>query len=387
MSLFTDSVDWDFPVPIHYGPGRIDELGSICLYNNIARPLLVTDRGSRDLPFINQIIKILNSAGLKVNIFSDISPNPLDREIMLGKSVFEEGDHDSIIAVGGGSGMDGGKAISLVVNNNYSLWDFDNDKSEAKDISSFPSLICIPTTSGTGAETESTAMVTNTELGMKLCVWHPNQKPAAAILDPELTFDLPKNLSAWTGVDALVHAIESYSINSLHSVADGMALEALQLIGSNLEKTIMSPNDVQARGAMLVGSCLAGISFKKGLGLVHAISHMVGAVYNTQHGLTNAILLPAVLRFNEIQISDKIEVMNYVTFSKIGDFNDFYSNVCKMLDNLEIDKGLKALGVESNKVKELAIKASKDSAAKTNPRVASISQIENLIMESLSRAR
>ena len=387
MSFFAQSVDWDFPVPIHYGPGRITELSSICDYNGIRRPLIVTDRGSRELPFVSLVLKILDKAGFAVNVFSDISPNPIDKEIMMGKSVFEEGKHDAVIAIGGGSGMDGGKAISLVSNNNYKLWDFDNDKAEVKDISIFPSLICIPTTSGTGAETESTAMITNTDLGMKLCVWHPNQKPVAALLDPELTLDLPKNLTAWTGIDALVHAIESYCINSLHSVADGMALEALNLIGNNLELAIKNPTDIQSRGAMLIGSCLAGISFKKGLGLVHAISHMVGAIYNTQHGLTNAILLPAVLRFNKVEISHKIETLNYVTFSKPGDFDDFYNNICNLLDNLEILKGLEGIGVKKEKVLELAKKSSKDSAAKTNPRLASVTELEDLIIESLSRAR
>ncbi|MDG2474024.1 MAG: iron-containing alcohol dehydrogenase [Paracoccaceae bacterium] len=387
MSNFLDSADWSFPVPIHYGPGRLNELGELCKVNGINRPLLVTDIGSKNLPFIKQTQNVLNSASLKCNLFSGISPNPLDTEIQIGKAIFEDGNHDAIIAIGGGSGMDGGKAISLIANNKFSLWDFDNDKAEVKDIKKFPHLICIPTTSGTGAETESTAMVTHSDLGMKLCVWHPNQKPNAALLDPKLTLDLPDNLTAWTGVDALVHAVESYTIDSLYSVADGMAIQALTLIGRYLKKTVKSPHDLEARGGMLLGSCLAGISFKKGLGLVHAISHMVGAIYDSQHGLTNAILLPPVLRFNEERIRNKSKMMNFVTFSKPEGYHSFYNNICNLLDELEINKGLGSLGVTSNKTEELAIKASRDAAAKTNPRKASVSQLKTLILESLENAR
>ena len=387
MSIFLDSTDWSFPVPIFYGPKRIEELPAICIKHDIQRPLIVTDSGSATLPFIIKALKSLNSSGLKASLFSGISPNPLDTEILTGKSVYKDGKHDAVIAIGGGSGMDGGKAISLMANNNYSLWDFDNDKNEIKDIKKFPPLICIPTTSGTGAETESTAMVTNTKLEMKLCVWHPNQKPIAAILDPELTLELPKNLTAWTGIDALVHAIEAYSINSLYSVADAMAIEALTLIGRNLRTVVKSPHNLEARGGMLIGSCLAGISFQKGLGLVHAVSHMIGAIYNSQHGLTNAILLPPVLKFNQNTINHKVEVMNHATFKKTEGFDDFYSNICNLLDDLEIDRGLNSIGVDANRVSEIALKASKDSAASTNPRQATIPQLEILISDSLVKAR
>ena len=387
MNNFLHHADWSFPIPIFYGPGRIEELGRLCKANGISGPLIVTDRGSVNLPFIKQSLDVLNAGNLKTNLFSGVSPNPLDTEIQTGKAIFEDGEHDAVIAIGGGSGMDGGKAISLLANNSYSLWDFDNDKTEIKDIDKFPSLICIPTTSGTGAETESTAMITHSDFGMKLCVWHPNQKPIAAILDPELTLGLPYNLTAWTGVDALVHAIESYTINSLYSVADGMAIEALTLIGRYLKKAANSPNDLEARGGMLVGSCLAGISFKKGLGLVHAVSHMVGAIYDSQHGLTNAILLPAVLRFNKESIQQKSKMMNFATFSETSGYKSFYANICNLLDELQISKGLDSLGVTSDKVTELALKASKDAAAQTNPRKASIAQLETLISESLQNAR
>ena len=287
---FLNNADWSFPVPIYYGPDRVKELSNFCKSKNLSRPLLVTDNSSSDLPFIKEVLKSLNSSNLKCEVFSDISPNPIDNEIYRGKSFYKDGKHDSIISIGGGSGMDGGKAISLIANNTLDLWDFNYDNDPLVNLNPFPPLICIPTTAGTGAETESTAMITNSKLGMKLCIWHPNQKPLAAFLDPSLTLSLPKNLTAWTGVDALVHGIEAYSVNSLYSVADGMALEGLNLIGNNLLEVYKDPSNLSSRGAMLIGSCLTGISFLKGLGLVHAISHMIGAVYNTQHGLTLSLI-------------------------------------------------------------------------------------------------
>ena len=384
---FLHSEDWTFPVPIYYGPSRIKELSQVCKSNKLSRPLIVTDKGSAHLSFIKEIINDLNISGLKSDVFSEISPNPVDTEIIYGKSIYENGNHDSIIAIGGGSGMDGGKAISLIANQKEKLWDFDYDKPIINDLKEFPPLICIPTTAGTGAETESTAMVTNSNTKMKFCAWHPNQKPTAAILDPNLTLSLPKNLTAWTGVDALVHAIEAYSVDSLHSPADGMALEGLRLIGSNLSTAFNEPNNVKSRGAMLVGSCLAGISFLKGLGLVHAISHMVGAVYNTQHGLTNAIILPKVLQFNQKEIFHKVNNIHFAMHAKEGDFNSLYSSICNLLHELDIPDGLSKIGVGNDKIDELAIKASKDAAASTNPRSANIQELRSIIEQTIIKAR
>ncbi len=376
---FKNSADWTFPVPIYYGPSRVDEVSALCKRHEITRPLVVTDRGSSELDIIKNLIGQLNISGLKCDLFSDISPNPLGNEIYKGKFAYRAGQHNGIIAIGGGSGMDGGKAISLIANNEDDLWKFDYNFDSNTELKNFPPLICIPTTSGTGAETESTAMVTNSDLGMKFCLWHPNQKPLAAILDPSLTIGLPRNLTAWTGVDALVHAIEAYCVNDLHSPADGVALEALSLIGDNLKVVYERPDNLSSRGAMLVGSCLAGIAFLKGLGLVHAISHMVGAEYDTQHGLTNAVILPSVLQFNEKHISNKINRIHFSQYSKPGDFVDFYKATCNLLDELEIPKTLKEIGVGDDRFHELAVKARKDAAAFTNPRDASIEEIENLI--------
>ena len=172
---FRNSADWTFPVPIYYGPERINEVSALCKNHGIKRPLVVTDNGSADLVIIKNLISQLNLSGLKCDLFSGISPNPVGSEIYEGKTIYNEGQHDGIIAIGGGSGMDGGKAISLIAKNNDDLWKFDYNFDANQKLTDFPPLICIPTTAGTGAETESTAMVTNSELGMKFCLWHPKQ--------------------------------------------------------------------------------------------------------------------------------------------------------------------------------------------------------------------
>ena len=381
--------NWTFPVPIRYGPGRIKELSKICQNKGIKKPLVVTDNGSKNLKFIINILNDLEVHQIKPGLFSNISPNPRDTEILEGKLNFNNGNYDGIIAIGGGSGMDGGKSISLVANNDYDIWDFEWEKKPPKinEDNKFPPLICIPTTAGTGAETESSAMVTDTKLFVKWCIAHPEQKPIEVILDPELTLELPKNLTAWTGVDALVHAIEAYVIDDFHPLCDASAIEGLRLIYPNLPNVYSDPSNLVARGKMLVGSCLAGISFLKGLGFVHAISHMVGAEFDTQHGLTNAIVLPAVLRFNEKVISEKVPIMCQAMNLKNKDFDYFYQSICELLNQLDIPKNLKDIGIKESSLNSLSKKALTDSAFATNPRTASLQEMKDIISQSIFEGR
>jgi alcohol dehydrogenase class IV len=381
--------DWDFPVPIAYGPGRLAEMGRRCIELGIRNPLIATDRGSRDLPFIGQLQSLLENEGLSATVFSDISPNPVDSEIGLGRKAFRAGGHDAVIAIGGGSAMDGGKAICLTANNDHDLWTFEFEQpvpviGQGED---FPALITIPTTAGTGAETESTAMVTHAAKGMKFCVWHPDLKPALALLDPELTVGLPRTLTAWTGADALVHAIEAYLVPGFNPLCDGLALEGLALIAKWLPVAVEEPQNLTARGGMLVGSSLAGIAFLKGLGMVHAISHMVGAEFNTQHGLTNAILLPVVLRFNLPGQEDKVRRMAQAMDLSDTSVEGFMAAVETMLDQIEIPKSLGEIGVPADCAARIADKALKDSAARTNPRVATQAEVQAMIENAIAHAR
>ena len=381
--------DWNFPVPIAYGPGRLAEMGQRCVALGVRNPLIVTDRGSRELSFIARLVEVLSEAGLRSAVFSGISPNPIDSEISFGRAAFLAGSHDAIIAIGGGSAMDGAKAICLTANNDIDLWDFEFEQTSPliSHENLFPTLITIPTTAGTGAETESTGMVTHTQKAMKFCVWHPELKPSLALLDPELTIGLPANLTAWTGADAMVHAIESFLVPGFHPLCDAMALEALSLIGRWLPVAVAEPTNISARGGMHVGSCLAGISFLKGLGLVHAISHMVGAEFNTHHGNTNAILLPVVLRFNLPGMEEKVrrmaEAMQISDHSAAG----FIAAVEAMLDEIRIPKSLSEIGVPMDCAERIAAKALKDSAAKTNPRSASLNEVRVLIETAIKKAR
>ena len=381
--------DWSFPVPIAYGPGRLAELGETCSALGIQRPLIVTDRTSAKLPFIIQLKQILQDKGLYCDLFCDISPNPRDDEIGAGCDLFETGGHDSVIAIGGGSAMDGGKAICLTALNDIDLWDFEFEQPipvMPKD-HSFPKLITVPTTAGTGAETESTAMVTHVKKGMKFFIWHPDLKPSLALLDPELTLALPANLTAWTGVDALTHAVEAYLVPDFHPLCDGLALEALSLISNSLIRAYEAPDDLAARGSMLVGSCLAGIAFMKGLGLVHAISHMVGAEYDTQHGLTNAIVLPTVLRYNLPGLDTKVERMSQAMGLSTASQDAFCAHIEALLDRLNIPVSLNEIGVPESCVERIAEKAMQDSAYGTNPRVADLDEMITLVRSCIKDVR
>ena len=379
--------DWTFPVPISYGPGRLAEIGDRCSAMGVSKPLIVTDRGSKDLPFISGLKRHLAAAGLSAPVFSDISPNPRDDEIGAGREQFREDRHDAVIAIGGGSGMDGGKSICLTANNEIDLWEFEFERPAPEITSPFPALITIPTTAGTGAETDSTAMVTHTRKGMKFCVWHPEFKPSLALLDPELTVDLPKHLTAWTGADALTHAIEAYLVPGFHPLCDGLALEGLALVSRWLPTAAAEPGNMAARGGMLAGSCLAGIAFMKGLGLVHAISHMVGAEYDTQHGLTNAIVLPTVLRFNLPGQEAKVVRMSQTMGLDDASVEGFIAAVEQMLDTIDIPRSLSEIGVPADCALRIAEKAIQDSAAGTNPRSATVAEIKNLTETAIAQAR
>ncbi len=384
-----DAQDWSFPVPIVYGPGRLKEIASLCSDAGMSNPLLVTDRGSRDLPFIAEIIDILKGNQMSSGIYADISPNPRDDEISAGRDQFRQGGHDGVIAVGGGSGMDGGKAICVVANNDIDLWAFEFEQTppDMNGLPAFPPLICIPTTAGTGAETEGTAMITEVERRMKFCTWHPQLKPKYALLDPEITVGLPANMTAWTGCDALTHAIEAYCVPAFHPMCDGIALEALRLINASLTTAVKEPDNIEARGGMLTGSCLAGVSFLKGLGLVHAISHMVGAEFDTHHGLTNAIVLPAVLRFNAPSIDHKVPRMAEALGLDDRSFDGFYRAICDLLDSLDIPKTLVDIGVPDDCAPAIAEKAIQDGAAATNPCQATVAEIQTVIEDALRHGR
>ena len=387
--FLNDSIDWEFPIPIAYGPGRLNDIAEFCKKSEISKPLIITDKGSKELPFISRLAGLLESASIQNNLFYGISPNPRDDEINAGCNAYRRGNHDGIIAIGGGSALDGAKAIGMTVNSGVNLWDFEYRKPDPilNSLDCFPNFITIPTTAGTGAETESTAMITDTVQGMKFCLAHLGMRPSLAILDPELTVGLPANLTAWTGVDALTHALEAYLVPGLNPLCDGAALEGLKLISKWLKVAFDEPKNISARGGMLIGSCLAGVAFTKGLGLVHSISHMIGAEYNTQHGLTNAIILPAVMKFNLPYVGDKVRSISHAMDLKEASSDMIVQEIQQILDYVNIPRSLTEIGIPLECKKRIAKKAMLDSATATNPRLAQIEDVEELTEISILAAR
>lgn len=381
--------DWPLPVPVAYGPGRLAEIGPRCAAMGVRRPLIVTDRGSAGLPFVARLGGLLSGEGLSPALFAGISPNPVGEEIGAGREALRAGGHDAVIAIGGGSAMDAGKAICLAAGIETDLWAFDFDRPPPVPPpgAAFPRLVTIPTTAGTGAETESTAMVTHAGKGMKFCLWHPQLKPSLALLDPELTVGLPPHLTAWTGADALTHAIEALLVPGYHPLCDAAALEALGLIAAWLRVAVREPGNMTARGGMLMGSCLAGIAFLKGLGLVHAISHMVGAEFDTHHGLTNAILLPAVLRFNLPGMEEKTARMAEAMSLPGRSVEGFIAHVEALLDEIGVPRSLGGIGVPADCAARIAGKAMQDAAARTNPRPASEAEVRGLVEAAIAQGR
>ena len=388
-NFLSENSDWGFPIPIAYGPGRLNEIGEFCGKFKVSNPLIVTDSGSKELSFVSRLAALLENSSIKSKLFYGISPNPRDDEIKAGCISYHKGSHDGIIAIGGGSALDGAKAIGMTVNSGVSLWDFEYRKPEPilQSLDCFPTFITIPTTAGTGAETESTAMITDTVKGMKFCLAHLGMRPSLAILDPELTIELPANLTAWTGVDALTHALEAYLVPGLNPLCDGAALEALKLISKWLKVAFDEPKNIDARGGMLIGSCLAGVAFTKGLGLVHSISHMVGAEYNTQHGLTNAIILPAVMKFNLPHVGEKVTFISHAMDLKDASSEMIIQEIEEILNYLDIPRSLSEIGVPLECKKRIAKKAMLDSATGTNPRVTQIEDLEELTEISILSAR
>ena len=386
QNTFLECCLWNFPIPIYYGPGQIKQLSTIIKSFSIKRPLIVSDSGTSKLRFVMKITEDLTTNKINAPIFSEFSPNPSDVECLLGCQMFKKENCDGVIAIGGGSSLDAGKAIALsTFRDPKRFWDLDmsNDLVPINNPEKFPPLICVPTTAGTGAEVEPGAIVTKIQTKQKLVLFHPLFSPSAAILDPKLILSLPKNLTASTGIDALVHAIEAYSVPNFNPICDGIALQALRLMAPAIRQSYRSGADLSARGAMLAGSCMAAISFNKGLGLVHSISHMVGGLYDTPHGLTNAIILPAVLKYNKPKLESKIQQIASACGAKTEDFNGLMEWIYDLYSEFKIPKSLGAIGVRKQDIGKLTEMILEDICLPTNPRPISKASLETLLSKAI----
>ena len=299
-STALSAVRWNYPTEVWFGPGRIQTLAALAESKEIRRPLVVTDRSLAQLPVFPSILAPLEAAAVPYAVFSEVDANPVGTNVEAGVQMFRDGGHDGVIAVGGGSPLDVGKAIALMAGQTLPLWDFEDvgDNYLRVDPAGVRPVIAVPTTAGTGSEVGRSSVITHADEGRKVIIFHPKMVPVAALLDAELTVGLPPRLTAATGIDAASHCLEAYCAPGFHPMADGIAVEGLRLVHRSLRPAYRDGADLAARGEMLVASLMGATAFQKGLGAMHAMSHPLGARLGTQHGETNAVVMPYVLASN-----------------------------------------------------------------------------------------
>ena len=375
------SMNWNYPTSIWFGEKRINEIQKACDDLNIKKPLIVTDPGILKTNIVEKINEALST---RANIFSDVQSNPTGQNVVNGVLNFNANLHDGVIAVGGGSGMDVGKGIAFMAGQNRPLWDFEDigDYWTRANSAVIKPIIAVPTTAGTGSETGRAGVYTNEETHEKKIIFHPKMLPAIVILDPELTIPLPKSLTAFTGMDALAHCIEAYSSNFFHPLSQGIALEGIFLINKYLIKAYEDGSDLEARGNMLATSSMGSIAFQKGLGAIHSLSHPVGALYNTHHGLTNAVFMPYVLKKNREVIEDKIVALSRYMNLDDQTFDGFMNWVLDLRKKLSIPHRLKELIKDDSKFEEMSQMAKDDPSTGGNPISLEISDFYNLYKDS-----
>lgn len=364
----TVTANWSYPTAIRFGAGRIKELAEACAAAGIKRPLLVTDRGLKDLPITQGALDILDGAGLGRAMFAEVDPNPNEKNLAAGVEAFKAGGHDGVIAFGGGSGLDLGKLIAFQAGQTRPVWDFEDigDWWTRADADAIAPNICVPTTAGTGSEVGRAGVLTNSETHVKKIIFHPKILPSVVICDPELTVALPPVITVGTGMDAFIHCLEAFSSPFYHPMSQGIALEGMRLVKENLPKVFANPNDIEARGHMMSAAAMGAVAFQKGLGGMHALAHPVGAVFNTHHGMTNAVVMPAVLKFNRAAIEDRIAAAAaYMGID--GGFDGFFDYMMKLRADLGVPDKLSELGVDAARIDDLAAMAVEDPSAGGNP--------------------
>jgi alcohol dehydrogenase class IV len=369
MNVETFHANWNYPTNIRNGIGRIKELASACRELGMQSPLLVTDPGLAALPMIQQALSICQKAGLRCEVFSQIKANPNSENVAAGVNAYQQGKHDGVIAFGGGSALDAAKAIALMVGQTRPLWDFEDvgDNFTRVNTHGMAPVVAVPTTSGTGSEVGRASVITDSQQQLKRMIFHPNMLPAIVILDPELTVGLPPELTAATGMDALSHSLEAYCANYYHPMAEGIALEGIRLIKEHLPRAVANGHDLEARAQMMVSSTMGATAFQRGLGGMHALAHSLGALYDSHHGLLNAVLMPYVLKANRSAIEQKI--MRLASYLRLADgsFDGFLDWVVALRVELNIPHSLGETGIDDTQIEKIGQMAVKDPAAGGNP--------------------
>lgn len=360
--------NWSYPTAIRFGAGRISEIAEACLAAGITKPLLVTDRGLANMEITTKTLNLVEQAGLGRAMFSDVDPNPNEKNVEEGLKVYREGGFDGVIAFGGGSGLDLAKTLAFMAGQSRPLWDFEDigDWWTRADPAGIHPIVAVPTTAGTGSEVGRASVITNSESHEKKIIFHPKMLPAVVICDPELTVGMPKFITAGTGLDAFAHCVEAYSSPHYHPMSQGIALEGMRLVVDNLPRAYADGTDIEARANMMSAAAMGATAFQKGLGAIHALSHPIGAHHHTHHGTTNAVFMPTVLKFNADAIRDRFDrAAGYLGIE--GGFDGFCTFVDQFNDSFAIPKTLGDLGVTDPNLDVLVRDALNDPSTGGNP--------------------
>jgi alcohol dehydrogenase class IV len=361
--------NWNYPTAIRFGAGRIAELPDACKSLGIERPLLVTDPALAALPMIASALAACRGAGLACERFSDVQANPTEANVTNGVDAYRAGRHDGVIAFGGGSALDTGKAIALMVGQERPIWDFEDreDWSTRVHVAGMAKVIAVPTTSGTGSEVGRAAVITDIRDHSKRIIFHPRMQPVLVIADPELTLGLPPHITAATGMDALSHNLEAYCSPTYHPMAEGIALEGMRLIKDWLPLAVRDGADLEARSHMMVASTMGATAFQKGLGAMHSLSHPCSANLNTHHGLTNAVVMPYVLAWNRRALEQKMVRLGAFLGLREHSFDGVLEWVIELRRTIGVPHTLAELGVTDQHALAFSQQAFDDPSTGGNP--------------------
>ncbi|MDA9772630.1 iron-containing alcohol dehydrogenase [Amylibacter sp.] len=378
----TLNANWSYPTAIRFGAGRISEIADACFVAGIKKPLLVTDRGLAGMEITQKTLNLLDAAGLGRAIFADVDPNPNEKNAAAGVAAYKAGNHDGVVAFGGGSGLDLGKVVAFLAGQSRPIWDFEDidDWWTRANSDVIAPIVAVPTTAGTGSEVGRASVITNSITQQKKIIFHPKFLPTVVICDPELTVGMPKFITAGTGLDAFAHCVEAYCSPHYHPMSQGMALEGMRLVKEYLPRAYSDATDLEARSHMMSAAAMGATAFQKGLGAIHALSHPIGAIYHTHHGTTNAVCMPAVLQFNKPAIKDTLaEAANYLGIP--GGFVGFCKFVDELNDSLAIPKSLTGLGIENPDIDRIVSGALIDPSTGGNPIKMTEENTRKLIIE------
>lgn len=379
------NANWNYPSNIRIGAGRVNELAEACINLNIRAPLLITDPGLSALPMIDEAVMGCNKAGLRCAQFSNVQGNPTGRNVEDGVVAYQTGNHDGVIAFGGGSALDAAKAVALMVGQTAPLWDFEDigDNWMRVKTSGVAPIIAVPTTAGTGSEVGRAAVITDENNQVKRIIFHPLLLPSLVILDPNLTLGLPPHITAATGMDALSHSLEALCSSSYHPMAEGIAIEGIRLVKEYLPRAVANGQDLEARTHMLVASSMGATAFQKGLGGMHAIAHSLGALYNAHHGLLNAILMPYILQANQAKIEHKIERLGRYIGLPDTSFTGFFNWIIQLRSDLDIPQNLSMIGIDEQQSELVGRMSAVDPSASGNPVTFTAQQYADIFLRAI----